>query len=278
MSGGVFAAVLFAAFLHASWNAVIKVGSDKLRAMFVMSSAQGLMGLAIALTLPFPGREMWPWLVFSMVFHSAYKAFLTLAYERGDLSRVYPIARGTAPLLVAVIGFLILGERLQSRDVVAILLVGAGILLMGRGVFAHGESRALLPFALASASMTAGYSLVDGSGARVSGQPGQFVAWMFLLDGMLFATWAIWHRGHVVVSRDWPSWRAGIVAGAASYGAYAIIVWAMARAPIALVAALRESSVLFAVLLGLVLLRERPDRGKLLAAVLIVAGVVVIRI
>ena len=278
MTAGVFFAVLFAALLHASWNASVKHGGDKLQSMFLMSGAQGLMGLAVALVLPLPDPATWAWLAVSTVFHSSYKAFLTLAYERGDLSRVYPVARGAAPMLVAVIGFVLLGEKLALQDMVAVALIGGGILLMARGVFAHGESRTLLPFALASACMTAGYSLVDGHGARVSGQPGQFVAWMFFLDGMLFACWALWHRGRGAVSRSPRALGAGVMAGAASYGAYAIAVWAMGHAPIALVAALRETSVLFAVLLGVVLLRERPDTGKVMAALLILAGVVMIRL
>lgn len=134
MSIGVFAAVLLAALLHATWNAVIKQGDDKMKIMFVMSGAQGLLGLAIALFLPLPRLEVWGWLVVSTIFHSAYKTFLTLAYERGDLSRVYPIARGTAPMIVAVIGVVVLSDAVSGLEYLGILLVGVGILATARGV------------------------------------------------------------------------------------------------------------------------------------------------
>ena len=175
----VFFAVLGAAFLHASWNAIIRVGKDKVAGMLLLSTSQGLMGLAMLMTLPLPTGAAWGWLAASTLFHTAYKAFLTFAYERGDLSRVYPIARGTAPMMVALIGAVFLADVIAPKQYLGVLLVGAGIILMARGVFAHGESRALLPFAFASALATTGYTLVDGVGARVMGDATMFVAWMF---------------------------------------------------------------------------------------------------
>jgi len=277
LSVGIFLAVLFAAALHASWNAIIRFGDDKLVGMFVMSSAQGVMGLGLALALPFPAVHVWGWLAISTLLHSSYKAFLTLAYERGDLSRVYPIARGTAPLLVALAGVVLLPDRVLPREYGGIFLIGFGVLLMARGVFHLGESRALLPFALGSAVMTAGYSMVDGLGARSAGDATVFVAWAFVLDGILFASWASLRRRGRLIRQTPRVWMLGAVAGAASFAAYWIVVHAMTRAPIALVVALRESSVLFAVLIGVLLFGERAERGKLIAVLFIVAGVVLIR-
>lgn len=278
MSLSVFLAVLGAALLHAGWNALIKLGRDKLSGMFVMSSAQGLMGLAVLVFLPLPADGAWFWLLLSTLLHSAYKAFLTLAYERGDLSRVYPIARGTAPMLVALAGAVLLADPVSGREYTGIFLVGCGIILMARGVFTQGESRRLIPFALASALMTAGYSLADGMGARIAGNATIYVTWMFFLDGILFGLWALWRRGGALVAIRPRAWGLGVLAGAASFAAYWIVVAAMTRAPIALVTALRETSVLFAVLIGVLFFRERAERGKLVAAGLIVAGVVLTRL
>jgi len=278
LSVGVFLAVLFAAALHAAWNAIIRFGRDKVLGMFMMSSSQGLMGLAMVLVLPFPHANVWKWLALSTLLHSAYKAFLTLAYARGDLSRVYPIARGTAPMLVALVGVFVLADRMSVPEYLGIFALGGGILLMAHGVFSQGESRRLLPFALASAVMTAGYSLTDGSGARIAGDASVFVAWAFMLDGILFGTWAIAHRGPALLVQPLKSWALGALAGGASFAAYWIVVFAMTRAPIALVTALRETSVLFAVLIGVVFFGESAERGKYLAAILILCGVALTRI
>ncbi len=277
MSFGIFIAVLFAALLHASWNAIVKLGDDKIKGMFIMSSAQGLLGVGLIFTMPLPQGETWLWLAASTVLHSAYKTFLTLAYERGDLSRVYPIARGTAPMIVAIVSVLVLSDTVETQEYVGILLVGLGILTMARGVFTNGETRSLLPFALASAVATAGYSLTDGIGARGAGNATLYVAWAFALDGVLFGMWALYHRGASVITHTGRTWALGVIAGAASFGAYWIVVYAMTLAPIALVTALRETSVLFAVMIGILFFRERADRAKLFAAVLIVAGVVLTR-
>ncbi|ABV93671.1 putative integral membrane protein DUF6 [Dinoroseobacter shibae DFL 12 = DSM 16493] len=275
----VFLAVLVAAFLHAAWNAVIKTGGDKIAVMLIMTLVQGGLGLAIALTRPLPGPEVWGWLLASGVFHSLYKLALASAYERGDLSRVYPIARGAAPVLVLGIGAVALSDVITGLEAAAVVVLGCGILLMARGIFSLGENRALLPFALGSALATAGYSLVDGMGARVSGDAVGYVAWLFVLDAVFFAPVVLALRGRSLLAGPGrQDWLKGGVAALASYGAYAIAVWGMTRAPIALVAALRETSILFAVLIGWLVFGERMDRMKLLAAGLIVTGVVLMRV
>lgn len=278
MSTTVFLAVLFAAFLHAGWNALVKTGGDKMRAMFILSTTQGLMGLAMALALPWPQGEVWLWLAASVLFHTFYKLLLVFAYERGDLSRVYPIARGAAPMLVLVVGMLFLADTVTALEYAGVVTIGLGIALMARGVFTSGESRRMLPFAAGSALATAGYSLVDGVGARVGGDATQYVAWLFFLDASVFAVISLVRAGPGVLSADRRAWGLGALAGGASLGAYWIAVWAMTVAPIALVAALRETSILFAVLLGALVFRERMDRAKLIAATAILAGVILTRI
>ncbi|MVO16808.1 EamA family transporter [Parasedimentitalea huanghaiensis] len=278
MSATIFLAVMFAAFLHAGWNALVKTGGDKFQAMFILSTSQGVIGLLMALVLPMPQGQVWLWLLASGLVHSLYKFFLTSAYEHGDLSRVYPIARGLAPMLVALAGVFFLSDQLSVLEYVGIAALGCGIIAMARGVFSNGESQHMLRFAFASALMTACYSLIDGLGARAAGDATVFVAWMFLIDGVIFGSWALWLRGQSVLSARRRVWLRGCMAGGASLGAYWIAVWAMTQAPIALVTALRETSILFAVLIGVVVFREKFDRAKAAATVLIVGGVVLTRI
>jgi len=274
----VFSAVLGAAFLHATWNALIKTGADKMTGMMILTLVQGGFGLIIALTRDIPQAEGWWWLLGSGVFHSAYKLFLAYAYEHGDLSRVYPIARGAAPMMVLALSFWLLSDPIAGMEYVGILVLGAGILMMARGVFANSEAARLVPLALGSAMATAGYSIVDGLGARVSGDAVAYVAWLFVLDAVFFTPICVALRGTRVFTSDLRVWGLNTVAAAASYGAYAVVVWAMTQAPIALVTALRETSILFAVLIGWLVFGDRMDRQKIMAAGLIVAGVLLTRL
>lgn len=279
MSAFVFFAVLAAALLHACWNALIKSSVSKLTSMLIMTLVQGGFGAVVALTQPFPDTSVWfPWLLASGAFHAGYKLFLSFAYEQGDLSRVYPIARGGAPMLVLALSGFLLTDSLKTPEFLGVLTLGAGILLMARGVFSSGESRRLVPFALGSALMTAGYSIVDGLGARASGDAVMYVAWLFVLDAVIFTPICLALRGTGVLRARPKDWALGSVAAAASYGAYAIVVWAMTIAPIALVTALRETSILFAVLIGWWVMGDKMDRGKVFAAALIISGVVLTRI
>lgn len=273
----VLVAVMAAAFMHATWNALIKLGTSKLTSMLILTVVQGGFGLIIALTRPMPDPHVWLWLLASGVFHSAYKLFLAYAYEQGDLSRVYPIARGTAPMVVLVISALFLADKIAGWEYVGIIILGLGILLMARGVFSFGESRKLLPFALGSAMATAGYSIVDGLGAREAGDAVAYVGWLFALDAVFFTPCCLALRGRSVLQANRKAWIMGSIAAVFSYGAYAIAVWAMTVAPIALVAALRETSILFAVLIGAVAFGEKMNLQKGIAAALIVAGVIVTR-
>ncbi|MFY9205651.1 MAG: EamA family transporter [Yoonia sp.] len=277
MTVWVLVAVMAAAFMHATWNALIKLGTSKLTSMLILTVVQGGFGLIIALTRPMPDPHVWLWLLASGVFHSAYKLFLAYAYEQGDLSRVYPIARGTAPMVVLVISALFLADKIAGWEYVGIIILGLGILLMARGVFSSGESRKLLHFALGSAMATAGYSIVDGLGAREAGDAVAYVGWLFALDAVFFTPCCLALRGRSVLQANRKAWIMGSIAAVFSYGAYAIAVWAMTVAPIALVAALRETSILFAVLIGAVAFGEKMNLQKGIAAALIVAGVIVTR-
>lgn len=278
MTFGVFLAVICAALLHAGWNALIKTGANKQTAMLVMTVWQAGIGVAIVSFRPWPDIDAWPWLLGSGLIHMFYQLFLAYAYEQGDLSRVYPLARGSAPLIVLLAGLVLLPDAVRPIEYAGVATLGAGIVLMARGAFTSGESRRLIPFALGSACATAGYTLVDGIGARISGDPLTYVSWLLILAAVTYVPAAVMLRGRSVAVASGRIWAKGLVAALASFVAYAIVVWAMTVAPIALVAALRETSILFAVLIGWLAFGDRMDRGKGIAAALIVAGVVLTRL
>ena len=278
MTAFVFVAVLIAALLHACWNAIIKFGDDKLQGMVLLSVAHGLIGLILIAIFPIPSKESWWLLAGSVLFHLMYKTFLTFAYMRGDLSRVYPIARGTAPMIVLVISLIALSDVVLASQIFGIVLVGLGITLMAWGVFAHGEERALVPYALLAAVGTAGYSLFDGLGARASGTVSGYIGWLFFLDAFLFTVGGVAIKGHAVLPKSVKIWMLGLIAGVCSVAAYWIAVWAMTLAPIALVTALREVSVLFAILIGVLFFKDKAMVGKIFAGLVIVAGVIAIRL
>jgi drug/metabolite transporter (DMT)-like permease len=279
MTFPVMLAVLGSALLHALWNSLMKVGTSRLQAMVTLSLGEVLIGLPVALIwgAGFNSAAA-PWVIASGVTHFFYKLFLASAYEHGDLSRVYPIARGAAPLMVGLVSAALLSDVIAPMQYAGIAVLGAGILLMAQGVFRSGESRKLLPFALGSACATAAYTLIDGTGARISGNPVAYVAWVFVADGAGFATIMLLWKGSGLLPQDRAMLGRGGLAAAASFGAHAVSVWAMTVAPIALVAALRETSILFAVLIGWTMFGEKMTPGKGLAALVIVSGVMLTRL
>jgi drug/metabolite transporter (DMT)-like permease len=278
MSLFILLAVLGAAFLHAAWNGLVRGGASRVHTMVVLSAVQVAVGLPLALLQPVPNANVWPWLAAATCVHASYKTFLTYAYEHGDLSRVYPLARGTAPMIVLALSAALWGEHLSAYEVVGILILGGGIFMLAAGVFTDGEQAKLLPYAMGAAAATAGYTLIDGHAARVGGNPGAYVAWLFVADGIVSSSVMTAIRGRAA----WPAqprvWFWGAIASIASYASYAIVVWAMTKAPIALVAAIRETSIVFGVLIGWLVFHERMTPLKALSAILIVIGVVVTRL
>lgn len=278
MSLSIVIAVLGAAFLHALWNALIRLGGSKIRAMVMLSLMEAAVGLAVAVARPMPHLEAVWWILGAGVIHFGYKSFLAHADEQGDLSRVYPIARGTAPMMVALVSAALAIDAILDIEYAGIAVLGLGIALMARGVFTDGESRRLLPYVLGSALATATYALVDGIGARVSGEAVGYVAWVMVLGGVFFAAGMLGQRGTAMLRANGREWGIAGLDAAASCGAYAISIRAMTRAPIAPVATLRETPVLFAVLTGWLVFGEKMRLSKAIAAVLIVVGVVLTRI
>jgi drug/metabolite transporter (DMT)-like permease len=275
----VFLAVLGAAIMHAGWNAIVKVGLDRFSSILLMSLAQGALALLLMPFFAAPLAAAWPWLVASALLHTGYKMFLIRAYEHGDLSQVYPLARGTAPLIVALVGAIFLGETMTPGRTAAVIAIGLGVIVMSRGGSALDRlPRKALLYALGTACFTASYTLADGVGARIAQTASGFTLWMFAGDALSMAFCAFAMRGKRAFSGLLPAWRGGIAAGGLSLGSYWIAIWAFTLAPLAMVAALRETSVLFAMLIGVFMLGERAGIWRWAAGALIVAGVVLMRL
>jgi drug/metabolite transporter (DMT)-like permease len=275
MSLAVFLAVLFAAALHAGWNALVKTGLDRFSSILFLGLVQGAIALVLLPFFGLPDRAAWPWVAAGSALHSGYKLALIRAYGHGDLSQVYPLSRGTAPLIVAVAGALFLGEGMDAARTAAVVAIAAGIMLMaGRG----GLTRTGLFWALVTAAFTAAYTMADGVGARIAGSASAFILTMIFLDGLIMLAFGLAARGAAGIAAMLPAWRPGVAAGAMSLGAYWIAIWAFTRAPLAMVAALRETSVLFAMLIAAFWLKEGLSPRRWAAAGLILAGVVMMRV
>lgn len=274
----VVCAVLFGALLHAGWNALIKSSRDKALDTAVVHMAGSLLALPLAFVLGWPPAAAWPFIAASVAIHIAYYAALTGAYQHGDLGLTYPLMRGAAPLLVALSASFTLGESLSVSAWGGVLCVSAGVLILGLSRHALDSPRAV-GFALLNALVIAAYTVVDGLGVRASGDALRYVVALFALEGWPFGLLVLQRRGLAVA---WPYARQrapmAVAGGLAALVSYGIALWAMTRAPVAVIASLRETSVLFAALLGAWLLRERFSAQRALGSAAIVLGVALLRL
>ena len=273
--------VLFGALLHASWNALVKSSKDKALDTAMIHLLGSFIAMPVVGVLGWPPAAVWPFIAGSVAIHVAYHFALSSAYEHGELGLTYPLMRGAAPLLVAMSSVLLLGERLSATAWVGVLGVCAGVLVLGLSKHAMDSPRAVR-FALVNAVIIALYTVVDALGARATtvagGSAMQYVAALFVLHGWPFALIILWRRGPAVVGPYVRArWRLSLCGAVASMGSYAIALWAMTHAPVATVAALRETSVLFAALLGTWLLKERFTPRRAVGTAAILAGVMSLR-
>jgi drug/metabolite transporter (DMT)-like permease len=246
----------------------------------LITGSGGLVGVPLLIAFGFPRLEAWPWLIASVVIHLGYYFALSEAYRRADMGQIYPIARGAAPLLTAAATVGLLHEPMTFQSAAGIAVLGCGIILiafLGRRRQAAFDPVAL-GFALLTAGIVCAYTLVDGIGARTAGDPHAYSAALFVIDGIPLVLVALWMRGFSGLKPMREFLGRGMLGGAMSLGAYWIAIWAMTVAPIALVAALRETSVLWASLIAVVFLKEPFIAARAVAAALIVAGVALIRL
>lgn len=278
MSLTVSFAVLLAALLHASWNAMIKGGSDVLLDTAAIVVGAGLVTLPFLFLVPPPAPASWPYIAASVATHVAYYYLMINAYRTGELSLVYPLMRGVAPLLTGVIAIFWMNEWPGAVGWIGMALISLGVFALAfrpatLGGALHGHGRAVA-FALANACVIALYTIIDGSGARLAGNAWSYIVWLFVLDALPFTVYMLAIRGkgfiRVLVQRR----TRGLIGGGLSAGAYAISVWAMTQAPVALVASLRETSVLFATLIGARMLKERLTPHRWAGVLAVVLGVV----
>jgi phosphonate utilization associated putative membrane protein len=280
----VLLAVLLGALLHASWNALIKSAPDKALNTALIHGMGTVLAVPLLAVVGWPAAQAWPYVVASTLIHIGYYTALAGAYKHGDLGLTYPLMRGSAPLLVALSSQWVLGERLSLLAWLGVVTICAGVLALGlaRGVQGGDElaRRKAIRYALFNAVCIAAYTIVDGLGVRANGSAPSYVAALFLLDGLPYLSIVLWQRrGRLGEVRAYAAqrWPVAAVGTAASLGSYGIALWAMMHAPVATVAALRETSVLFAALIGTLVLRERFGWQRAAGTVVIVAGIMVLR-
>ncbi len=277
MAVSVFVLVLFAALLHAAWNVIVKSNADRLLSLTVLQTFMAAMGFGMVLVFGFPGHHVWPWALASGTLHLGYNLFLVRAYRHADLSVVYPIARGTAPLMTLLGSLVFTHDAVGFWMIAAVVILVAGLMLTGLGNRSPGADPHALYYALGTACWIASYTLVDGIGARQSGNALGFAGVIFVFDGLFILAAALVMRGRSLLGGFAANWQTGILGGAASCAAYGIAVWGMTKAPIASVAALRETSIVFVLLLSARVLKETLGWQRIVGGLMIVLGASLLR-
>jgi drug/metabolite transporter (DMT)-like permease len=273
------AIVLFAAALHAAWNALVRASSNKFHDTVLIVLGAAVWTALLLPLVPVPAVESWPYLAASVLIHVAYFALVAVSYRSGELSFVYPLMRGSAPAMTAVFGVLLINESPSLGGWAGVFLISCGVLVLAGDSLRSGTFRAApAMFALTNAGVIVVYTLVDGQGARLSGHAFSYTGWMFLLTAPLLLAIAAAGQGRAVLQRIRLGWRMGLLGGACTLASYGLALWAMTRAPIALVAALRETSVVFAAIIAATLLKEPITRIRYISIVTVCAGAVAIKV
>jgi len=275
LSLAVFCALLAAAALHAGWNALVRRDSDRDASAVAVAAGSAVVGIVLLPFLAAPAPAAIPYIIASSALQMFYYLLVGLAYRSGELSIVYPIMRGLAPLIASILSALFIEPAAAS------LIVGAGVL--GLGIISLGaeglrRSRAGIGAALINACVIAAYTIVDGLGARASGAPATYTAWILFGGGIATVAWRLWLRGAPLARAIVERAGLGIAGGVMGFAAYGIALWAMTLAPIGAVAAVRESSVLFATALGAIALHEKFGPWRWLSTGLVLAGLVIVKL
>jgi len=279
MAGLVFVAVIGAAVLHAVWNGLVKAGDDKHLGVTAVVLGHVPLAVVALFFVPAPAPESWPYIGAGVLLHLGYQQFLIRSYRLGDLTQVYPIARGVAPLLVAGMSVVFLGVHLSLAEWAGVLTIGAGIMslvLVRQGDGLRNMRAAGLAFV--TGCFIAAYSLVDGYGARLAGTALGFFGWLAIGNGLVLVATTSVQRPDLFAKLAREGKRMLVFGGAASFTAFAIVIWAFTQAPIALVTALRETSIVFALLIGVVFLREKLNLVKLFSTFVTLLGAVLLRV
>ena len=279
MPSEVLAVVLFSALLHAGWNAAVRASGDKLLASWQVVFGAALLSLPLLAWLPLPAPASWPWLLASGLIHVLYFALVARAYQGAELGLAYPLMRGTAPVLTAAAAALWLNEMPTALGALGIALICSGVLALAGRAWRQGlQHPGAAGAALANAAVIALYTVIDGRGVRLAGHALAYTAWLFTLTALFMLPALLWWRGRVALRPAAGAWRVLLLGGAGTLGAYSLVLWAMTHAPIASVAALRETSIVFATLIGALTLKEGLGWLRLASALLVCTGAMVIRL
>ena len=278
MATNVFLAVIFAAFLHAVWNAMVKSHKDKAVAVAAIILGHIPAALIIISFVPMPAKESIPYIFMSAIIHQGYQWFLLSAYNHGDYTKVYPIARGIAPVITTILSLIFIGVVLTRHELFGILIISFGILSLSFQYKNTFQNNKAVIFALLTGFFIALYSTVDGYGARLSLSPLSFIGWSFILNGLIFPFFLKFMNEPNIIKRVFREAKSlFLIGGTISYIVYAIVVWAFTKAPIPLVGALRETSIIIALLIGTLILKERFTLIKAVAISIIFAGTIFIK-
>ncbi|MFI6083800.1 EamA family transporter [Streptomyces sp. NPDC051217] len=276
MTPAVAAAVLLAAVTHATWNAIAHTIKDQLVAFTLIAGGGTVLGAVAVCFAPFPAAGAWPYLIASAVLHVGYQALLMRSFSLGDFGQMYPIARGTAPLLVTVLAAVFVGESLDRWQATGVAVASAGLVGVALWGMWSAETKPQWPAllaALATGVSIAAYTVVDGVGVRESGTPLGYIGWLMILQGSLIPLYALYARRGRLFARLRPHVGLGLLGAALSVGAYALVLWAQTRAALAPIAALRESSIIVGAAIGAVFFKERFGTPRIAAAGLMVVGI-----
>ncbi|MEQ1753374.1 MAG: DMT family transporter [Micropepsaceae bacterium] len=268
------AAALAAAILHAAWNAALKGGNDRLLDAALLFCVAGSIGLVSTFFAPTIDSTAWKWIAATALLHIPYVYFLARAYEIGELSHVYTIARGLPPVMITGLAALTLSEIPEPQAIVGIICISFGILVVGMTAGAHLHGTIL---AATVAVSIAFYTLSDGIGVRTSGSPIGYNGWVFFAVGITCVLMAVGLRGAKIISYARTHWRRAVFGGVLSFIAYGLVLWAMTRAPIAGVSALRETSVVFASFFGVLFFGEKTGARRILGALIVAVGALILK-
>jgi drug/metabolite transporter (DMT)-like permease len=274
---GVAALVLLAALMHAGWNTAVKTGADRLLTFALVALSAGLTSLLILPFVAAPAPAAWPFMLASVALHGGYKFFLLQAYRVGDLSHVYPLARGTAPLIVAALSGAVAGERLAGWELAGVVTISVGVIsiALGRGRPSRRDIAPVL-FAVGTGVFIASYTMVDGMGVRQAGSRLGYITWLHFLDAFPITLAALYFRGRAAPAALRAEWKRGVAGGLFNLGAYGLVIWALSLGAMAPVAALRETGVIFAAVIGTVFLSESFGLRRVVAACIIASGIVLL--
>ena len=274
----IFLAIILAAFLHAVWNAMVKNEDNKYLAVTALVLGHVPVSVLIILLTPIPSVESIPFIILSALLHIGYEWYLLSAYRFGDLTKVYPIARGTAPILITIVSLIFLGVALSNFEILGIIIISLGILSLSLQGAKGIKNRSAVIYALVTGFFIMGYSITDGYGARVSNSFLSYMGWSFILNATIFPIiLKINNKSEIITKTFKEGKKIFFIGGTLSYIVYGIVIWGFTQAPIALITALRETSIIFALLIGTFFLKEKFTLLKVIATFIIFFGVALLK-